>query len=170
MYKKLDTRITTDLFMLRKYIFNPEYKLTNKVDSYGKLFYKWFSVRKATAITADATWLFERKGLFSQTQLIKDESGIVIGELTSGWFSRDHSLTMRNGFSAKFFKPSIWSNRYVWVSEQYGTILSLRKLPFSFKDTVHIKQSTAPVSIISLLIFLGMHLTVLSRRGRAAHY
>ncbi len=124
--------------MLKRNLFIPEYESTDKVNSYGTLFYKWFSVFKATAITAEVTWVFERKGLFSPAHLITVESGVKIGELTSEWFSRNHSLTMQNGFIAKFFKLSIRSNQYVWISDDDGNIFYLKKIPFSFKDSVYI--------------------------------
>ena len=170
MYKVLDTKQTNELLLLRKGWFWPEFELTDRTDSFGKLLYDGFSRRNATAITANMTWTFQRERLFSRTILIMDEAGMSIGKATRELFERRTLLTLQTGFQAEFYRPSIWSREYVWESQGYGQIMHINSYPFSLKDTIYIDQSMTPPALIPLLIFFGAHLTILKRRRRAAHY
>jgi hypothetical protein len=170
MYKVLDTKRTNELLLLRRGWISPEYELTDRADSYGKLSYNGLARWGATAITANTTWTFQREKLFSRTILIMDENGISIGKATRDLFERRTLLIMQTGFQAEFYRPSIWSREYVWESTGYGKLMHIDTYPFSLKDTIYIDQNMAPPGLIPLLIFFGAHLTILKRRRRAAHY
>jgi hypothetical protein len=170
MYKVLDTKCTNELLLLRMGWFSPEYELTDRADSYGKLSYGTLTRLRATAITANTTWIFQRDGLFSRTILVTDENGVFIGKATRELFGRRTVLTLQTGFQAEFYRPSIWSREYVWESSGYGRIMHIDSNLFSLKDTIYIDQSMTPPALIPLLIFFGAHLTILRRRRRAAHY
>ena len=170
MYEILDLKRINELLLLRKGWFSPEYELTDSTGSYGKLSYDGLSRWRATAITANTTWIFQREGLFSRTILIMDESGKSIGKATRELFERRELLTLQTGFQAEFYRPSIWSREYVWESSGYGKIMHIDSYPFSLKDIIYIDQSMAPPALLPLLIFFGAHLTILKRRRRAAHY
>ncbi|MDB5116019.1 MAG: hypothetical protein JWQ79_1511 [Mucilaginibacter sp.] len=170
MYKELDTKQVNQLTVVRHGWWGPEYELTAGNASYGKLCYDGISKRYATAETATNQWTFSFKALFDKSILITDQNGTLIGESTREFFSRTRTLTLQSGFSASFFRPSVWSRQYVWQSVGYGKIMSItNRFPFILNTDVYIDQTQTPPSIIPLLIFLGTHLTILRRRRRAAH-
>lgn len=170
MYTILDTKKVNELFLLRCGWFNPEYELTDKVYSYGKLSYSGLSRRKAIAVSAIGTWIFKCEGLFNRTILITDENGKYIGKSTRDWFSCKRLLMLQTGFQAEFYRPLIWSREYIWNSEGYGKIMHINTQLLGLKNTIYIDQSMAPQALMPLLIFFGGHLTILRRRRRAAHY
>lgn len=170
MYQELETKKVTQLALLRRGWFNPEYKLTDKVNDYGTLSYSGISKRNASAETASQTWRFNFKALFDRTILITDQNGVIIGECTRGFFSRKIVLTLQSGFSAEFYRASFWSREYVWDSVGYGKVMSLKNhFPFTLTTDVFINNTKTPAAIIPLLIFLGAHLIILQRRKRAVH-
>jgi hypothetical protein len=169
MFKILDTKKTSELFMIRQGWFSPEYELTDNVYSYGKITYHRLSMRKATVITATDTWIFKRESIFSRTLLITDQNMVTAGRATQGFFSRRIVLTLQTGFSAEFYRPSIWVRDYIWESGDYGKIMHIHSSPFSLKDIIYIDQSMVPVTLIPLLTFLGSYLIILRRRRKAAH-
>jgi len=170
MYTILDTKQVTELSTLRHGWFSPHYELTDGTYSYGELSYDWLSRRWATATTATGSWLFKRDGIFSRTILIVDQNGVYVGKTTRDWFSRKRSLTLQTGFKAEFYRSSLLYPEFVWESSGYGTIMRIKSFPFNLNDTIYIDPSMTPASVMPLLIFLGMHLTILRRRRRAAHY
>jgi hypothetical protein len=165
MFKTLDTKITTELSLIRHGWFSPEYELTDGTDSYGRLSYDFLIHRTATAVCATNTWKFGYKELFSRTTLIADQTGTFIGEITRDFFSRTWVLNMQSGFRAEFHRP-IFSWTYTWVSEGYGPIMNLRVYPLNLKSNIRINQSMTPAPLIPLLIFLGQHLAILRRRRK----
>ena len=169
MYNILDPKITTELYLVRSGWFSPEYEITDNVYSYGKITYHRLSWRKATAVTAVATWTFQREGPFSRTTLITDQNGITIGKATRDIFSRKTILKLQSGLQAEFYRPSIWAREYIWESEGYGEIMHINNSLFSLKDAIYIDQSMVPAALIPLLTFFGAYLVILSRRRRARH-
>ena len=167
MYTTLNTKITTELSLLRSGWFSPEYELTDGAESFGKLSYDFLIRRVAKAVCATQSWTFSFKELFSRTIIIVDQSGTVIGEVTRDFFSRTRILNMQSGFKAAFYRP-IFSFTYTWVSEGYGPVMNIRVYPLNLKSTVHINQSMTPPAMIPLLIFLGEHLAILRRRRKGA--
>jgi len=155
--------------MIRKGWFSPEYELTDNVYSYGKITYHRLSMYKATVITAADTWGFKREGIFSRTLLITNQDGVTLGRATQELFSRKIVFTLQTGFSAEFYRPSIWSREHFWESVGYGKIMHIYSSPFSLKDIIYIDQSMAPAALIPLLTFLGSYLIILRRKRQAAH-
>ncbi len=164
MFEVLDTRKTSELYLVRKGWFSPEYKLTDNTYCYGEIKYHRLSNRKATATSANETWIFKRDGIFSRTLLITDQNGALIGKATQNWLARRIILTMQTGFAAQYYRPSIWSWNSIWTSGSYGDIMHFSSNPFSLKDTIYVDQSTAPQTLIPLLTFLGAYLIILRRR------
>lgn len=150
--------------MIRKGWFSPEYELTDNAYSYGKITYRRLSMCKATVATANNTWILKREGIFSRTLLIINQDSVTTGRATQELFSRKVVLTLQTGFSAEFYKPSIWAREYVWESGGYGKIMHIHSNPFSLKNTIYIDQSMAPAALIPLLTFLGSYLIILRRR------
>ncbi|MDB4919077.1 hypothetical protein [Mucilaginibacter sp.] len=169
MFKALDTKKVSEFFMIRKGWFSPEYELTDNVYTYGKITYHRLSMHKATVVTATDTWMFKREGVFSRTLLITDQDSVTVGRATQELFSRRIVFTLQTGFSAEFYRPSIWSREYIWESGDYGKIMHIHSSFFSLKDTIYIDQSMVPVTLIPLLTFLGSYLIILRRRRKAAH-
>ena len=169
MFRTLDTKKTTELFIVKQGWFSRDYELTDNVYSYGKITYHRFSMYKATAVTAADTWIFKRESIFSRTLLITDQDMAPLGRATQGPFSRRVVLTLQTGFSAEFYRPSIWSREYIWESGAYGKMMHIYSSPFSLKDIIYIDQSMVPATLIPLLTFLGSYLIVLRRRRQAAH-
>ena len=169
MYTKLDTTKTGELYLIRKGWFSHEYELTDKVYTYGKMTYHRLTKRKATAIAATGTWIFQREGLFSRSISITDENGQTMGVLIRNWFSARGILKLDTGFQAEFYRPSIWSHKNIWNSVDDGEIMNFESHPFSLTDTIHLDQSFKQTALIPLLIFLGSYLTILRRRRQARH-
>lgn len=155
--------------MIRKGWFSPEYELTDNVYSYGKITYRRLSMYKATVVTPTDIWMFKREGIFSRTLLITNQDGVTLGRATQELFSRKIVFTLQTGFSAEFYRPSIWAREYVWESGGYGKIMHIHSSPFSLTDTIYIDQSLAPATVIPLLTFLGSYLIILRRKRQAAH-
>jgi len=155
--------------MIRKGWFSPDYELTDNVYSYGKITYRRLSMYKATVVTAADTWMFKREGIFSRTLLITNQDGVTLGRATQELFSRKIVFTLQTGFSAEFYRPSIWAREYIWESSGYGKIMHIHSSPFSLTDTIYIDQSLAPATVIPLLAFLGSYLIILRRKRQAAH-
>jgi hypothetical protein len=169
MFSILDTKKANELFMIRKGWFSPEYELTDNVYSYGKITYRRLSMCKATVTTANNTWILKRKGIFSRTLLITNQDGMILGQATQELFSRKVVFALQTGFSAEFYKPSIWARKYVWESGGYGKIMHIHSNPFRLRNTIYIDQSMAPAALIPLLTFLGSYLIILRRKRQAAH-
>jgi hypothetical protein len=170
MYKELDSKQVNQLSVIRHGWWGPRYELTDGNNSYGNLSYQGISKRYATVETAAGKWTFSFAALFDRSILITDEKGMVIGESTRDFFSRTRTLKLQSGFTADFYRPSIWSRQYVWQSVGYGKIMTItNRFPFTLTTGVYIEQTQTPAHIIPLLIFLGTHLTILRRRKRAAH-
>src|ERR1700712_1815831 len=106
MYTVLYTNKTPELFLIRHGWLSPEYELTDHAYSYGNMLYSGLSKRSASIETAAGTWAFRPKELFSRTILIIDRNGEVIGEITRDWFGRPSTLTLNDGFRARFYRPS----------------------------------------------------------------
>jgi len=169
MFSTLDTKKVNQLFIVRKGWFSPEYELTDNVYGYGKITYHRLSMSKATVVTATNTWTFKREGIFSRTLLISDQDNVISGRATQELFSRKVVFTLQTGFSAEFYRPSIWKREYIWESAGYGKIMQIHSSPFSLKDIIYIDQSMAPAALIPLLTFLGSYLIILRRKRKAAH-
>jgi hypothetical protein len=169
MYTILDTKKTTELFLLRTGWFTPEYELKDDTDSYGKITYYRLSGCRATAMTANVTWTFQHETFFSSTILITDQNGVTIGKAYRELFSRRTTLSLETGFRADFYRPSIWRRKYIWESEAYGKILHIKNNLFSLRDTIYIDQSMTPPALIPLLVFFGSYLVILCRRRRTKH-
>lgn len=167
-YKTFDPKQTNELLLIRHGWLSPEFELTDNVNSYGKLFYNWISIRTAMAESATGKWIFKMGYIFTRTIAITNENGELIGETKREIFSRRTVLTLQTGFTAEFFRPFFFSREYVWESNGYGTIMRIRNYPLNFRDTITIEPSMAPPVLIPLLIFLGAHLTISRRRRRAA--
>jgi hypothetical protein len=164
----LDTKKTSELFLVRKGWLSPSYELTDNAYVYGTMTYNGLSRRRAAIKTAHAEWLLRWMGPFTRTVTIADESGAEIGKAVRGWFTHTVSLTMNSGFKAEFRKAGFFSREFIWTADGCGTVMQIKSYPFSFKDTVTISSSMAPQAIIPLLIFLGGHLIILRRRRKAA--
>lgn len=155
--------------MIRKGWFSSEYELTDNVYSYGKITWHRLSMHKATVVTAADTWMFKREGVFSRALVITNQDDVTLGRATQELFSRKTILTLQTGFSAEFYRPSIWAREYVWESAGYGKIMHIHSSPFSLTDSIYIDQSMAPATVVPLLTFLGLYLIVLRRKRQAAH-
>lgn len=167
MYAQLDIKNTPELNIERHGWLNPEYELTGSGYSYGKMAYNGISRREVAVQTAADTWLFSFKDFFGRAILIT-HNGEIAGEVTRDWLSRRHRLTMKDGFTAEFYRPLLWQRDYVWESGSYGTIMHIWSTIFTLNTTVLVEQSNAPTSVILLLSFLGIHLNILRKRRRAA--
>ena len=169
MFKELCIKDTPHLRFVRQGLFNPDYELTDGNGLYGVLSYRWFARRQATAYTAAHKWLFDSHLFFSKTISIMDETGAMIGLAEREFFSRIYTLNLKSGFRAIFRRPSIFSRQYIWEAEGYGRLITLENnFPFGLDNDVYIEQTQAPATVIPLLIFLGMHLSVYRRGRRAA--
>jgi hypothetical protein len=169
MYKTLDTKTNSRLFIVRQGWLSPQYNLTDDADSYGTMSYSGLSRRKAFVKTAVAAWIFNWMGPFSRSVTITDQDGTSLGTASRGWFTLKVTLTLQTGFQAEFYRPSLWSQEYIWTSDGCGKILQIDNRLFSLKDSVSMESSMVPQAIIPLLIFLGEHLIILRRRRKAAH-
>ena len=169
MYKVLDIKKTNELYLVKQGWFSPDYDLTDNIYGYGRITFHRFSMRRATAITANETWVFKREGIFSGTTLITDQNDLLIGRAIRYGFGRKITLTLQTGFQAEFYRPSIWSREYNWESIQHGKIMHIHSYPLNLRDNIYVDQSPAPGELIPLLIFLGGYLVILSRRRKASH-
>jgi len=169
MFATLDIKKTSELYLVRQGWFSPEYMLTDKVYTYGKITFRRFTMCKATAITAAATWIFKRGPILSRRLLITDEIGAIIGRATRELLSRRTVLSLETGFRAEFYRPSVFTPEYVWESEGYGKIMHIKNNPFSLTATIYIDQSMAPAAVLPLLIFSASYLVILRRRRRSTH-
>lgn len=164
MYSILDTKNTSELYLVRKGWFSREIELTDNTHSYGKIVYHRLSKRIATVITASDTWIFKQAQNSYRYISVTDANGVELGTATRDLFSKITTLSLQTGFVAKFYKPSVWSQHYIWESDDYGKIMQIYSHPYSLKDVVIIDQSMTPVSLIPLLTFFGSYLVVLKRR------
>jgi hypothetical protein len=170
MYQQLDTTKTNELSLLRRGWWSPEYDLTDGMVKYGQLSYEGISKRNAIAALANNVLRFNFDSFFSHTILITDASGTVIGQCTREFFSRTRVLTMNSGFTASFYRESIFSREYIWGSDGYGKVVSMKNnFPFTLTTDVYVYPTKTPAAVIPILIFLGAHLIILRRRKRAAH-
>lgn len=168
MFNELNIKDTPHLWFVRRGFFTREYDLTDRTEIYGTLTYDWLTRREATAQTVGHRWAFGFWSIFSRTLTITDETGTIIGEATREYLSRTYTLTLKSGFRARFYRPSFFSREYIWESEGYGKMVTLENnFPFALDNDVIIAPNQAPASIIPLLIFFGMHLSIY-RRGRRA--
>lgn len=168
MFKELNINDAPRMWFTRRGFFTREYDLTDHNDVYGTLSYDWLTRRKAFAQTAKQKWAFGFWSMFSRTLTITDEAGAIVGEAEREYFSRTYTLNLKSGFRARFFRPSFFSREYIWESEGYGRLVTLENnFPFALDNDVIIEPNQAPASIIPLLIFFGMHLSIY-RRGRRA--
>lgn len=158
MYSTLETKSTSELYLIRKGWFSREIDLTDNTHSYGKIVYHRLSKRIATAITASNTWIFKRADNSYRYISVTDENGEIIGTATCDIFSRITTLSLQTGLVAKFHKPSIWSRHYVWESDDYGQIMHIYSYPFGLRNDINIDQSMAPASSILFLTFFGSYL------------
>ncbi|MFD2872059.1 hypothetical protein ACFS5N_06250 [Mucilaginibacter ximonensis] len=166
MFKELCIKHTPHLWFTRSGWFATEYQLTDGTDIYGVLNYEWFSRNQCDAQTAAHQWHFSFWSLFSRELTITDGNGEVIGSAERELFSNTYTLNLKSGFRARFYRPSIFSRRYLCESEGYGPLITIENnFPFGLNNDVYIEESQAPASVIPLLIFFGMHLTIY-RRGR----
>ncbi|MCC8425467.1 hypothetical protein [Mucilaginibacter sp. UR6-11] len=170
MYQELNAGKTNELSLQRRGWLFPEYTLTDNTFNYGKLSYKGLSKRNATVCLAGHEFSFNFERIFSRAILITDEKGMVTGKCTREPFTRTRILTLKSGFSARFYRPSFFSREHVWDSEGYGKLMGITNhFPFSLTTDIHLYQSQTPASIIPLMIFLGAHLIIVKRQQRAVH-
>jgi len=168
MFDKLDTKKTSELYLLRQGWISPRYELTDKVNTYGKITYRRSPMHKATAVTAANVWIFQRGSFFTRSILINDQNGVAIGTAITEWFSRRTKLTLESGFSAEFYRPLFFSFDHIWESEGYGKIVQIKGRAFGPTKSIYIDQSNTPVNLIPLLIFLGAYLVILRKRRQVA--
>jgi hypothetical protein len=141
MYSVLDIRKTTEFYLVKQGWFSNEYELTDHVYAYGKIIYHRFTRRKATVITATDTWVIEKEKPLSRTILITDRDNKEIGKATSGWFDRKTMLIMSNGFQVEFYRDSILSHDYSWVSQTFGKIMHIHSRPLRLASPIYIDQT-----------------------------
>jgi len=110
-YKTFDPKQTNELLLIRHGWLSPEFELTDNVNSYGKLFYNWISIRTAMAESATGKWIFKMGYIFTRTIAITNENGELIGETKREIFSRRTVLTLQTGFTAEFFRPFFFLKR-----------------------------------------------------------
>ncbi|RVU03123.1 hypothetical protein EOD41_04095 [Mucilaginibacter limnophilus] len=169
MFTKFTNRNIQQLFVHRRGMINPDYELTDEMYSYGKLSYKWLSMRRKAAVeTADSTWNFQFKSLWKTSLEITNQNEEVIGTLTTKVFSWSYTLVMNSGFTAVFRKTSFWKPRYVWENAMQAPIIRIESPVFKATDNIFIEQGTTPVEMIPLLAFLGIHLIIIRRQREAA--
>ncbi|MEO6149923.1 MAG: hypothetical protein ABIN95_08515 [Mucilaginibacter sp.] len=169
MYSVYNNRNIATLYMIRHGWLKPEYELTDNVHSYGRLTYKWISAkRRAFVEMADRTIGFRFEGFWKTSLVITDSNEDIIGKLTMKPFKRRSILEMNSGFKATFRRVSFWKSQYVWESDMYGPIVRIHSPSFSSTDNILIEQSTAPVDVLPLLAFLGLHLIIIRRQREAA--
>lgn len=169
MFNTLDIKKANTLFVVRQGWLSSQYNLTDNTLTYGSMKYYGLLRRKAVVETANANWVFGCAGLSGRTVIIKDEFGTLVGKAVAGWFSYKVKLTLETGFTAEFYKPSLWRCEYTWAADGCGKILHISNKLLSNQDTINIDNSLAPPAIVPLLIFLGEHLILLKRRREAAH-
>ncbi|RYY37346.1 MAG: hypothetical protein EOP46_03060 [Sphingobacteriaceae bacterium] len=147
----------------------PDYELTDDMYSYGKLSYKWLSMRRRASVeTANNTWVFEFESIWKTSLLITDKNEKIIGRLTSKLFSHKYTLVMNDGFTATFRQPSFWKSKYVWEDTMQAPIIRVESPAFKSTDNIFIEQGTTPAAKIPLLAFLGIHLIIIRRQREAA--
>jgi hypothetical protein len=170
MYQQLDITKTNELSLLRSGWWSPEYDLTDGMAKYGQLSYEGISKRNAKVALSNNTLRFNFESFFSHTILITDANGTVIGECTREFFSRTRVLTLQSGFTANFYRESLFSREYIWESDGYGKVVSMKNnFPFTLTTDVYVYPTKTPAAVIPVLIFLGAHLIILRRRKGAAH-
>lgn len=167
MYQSIDPRKTNELFIQRNGWFNAIFELTDRACNYGSLSYKWLSRRTGYISTSAGSFSIGFDGFFTRNLVIMNEQGEKIGTASREIFSFETTLTMNDGFQAKFYLQSIWSREYVWESSLYGPIMRIKSPLLSFTSNVYLQQSTARADILPLLVFLGQHLIILRKRRKA---
>jgi hypothetical protein len=169
MYTAFTNRNIQQLFVHRQRIVNPEYELTDDMYSYGKLTYKWLSMRrKATVDIANGSWNFQFESLWKTSLQITNQNEEVIGRLTHKLFSQQYHLVMNDGFTATFRKLSFWKPKYVWEDAMQVPIIRIESPAFRSTDNIFIEQGHTPADKIPLLAFLGIHLIIIRRQREAA--
>lgn len=166
MFSKLNTKINTTLALVRDGLFSRHYVLKNDGSTYGEM--NFHTPWVVFVETAESKLTMAPAGLFSRTINILDIGDQIIGTATRPWLSRRVNLTLQTGFKAIFYRPNIFSRTYVWEADGIGEVLEISSSIFSWTDTITIRNSMAPQSVIPTLIFLGRFLITLRRRRRAA--
>ncbi len=159
MYALVDTKYTTELFLVRRNWFSKVFELKDDLNTYGKITINPFFLRRGTIETAVGSWTLVLKFIPCFFYLIiKDQNGIVAGKATRSPFSRKTKLTME-GFKAKFYgKVFEWPD-YVWESALNEEIMGITGANFSLTRTVILRQTATPPDLIQLLAFLGLYLS-----------
>ncbi|MES2111827.1 MAG: hypothetical protein V4577_23925 [Bacteroidota bacterium] len=168
MFSTLDTKKANALSLVRHGWLSPRYELTDNGYVYGEMAYNGFSRWIAKIKAADGGFKLSGISALARTINITDDNGALIGSAKRAWLSQKVTLTLQTGFTAEFYRESIFSREYTWSANGCGEIMQIHSSIFSRTDNIHIGNSMAPQPVIPLLIFLGKHLIILRRRRKAA--
>lgn len=146
--------------------FRPTYEITDGTSSYGMLSHHGFFSSVVQIDTAGATWII-RNERFSNIQITTPE-GLLIGTVNHKWFSSKMNFTAADGFTATYYRPSIWSAEYVWESKDGQVLLSYQVPGFRGNEVFTFGDLAYEQPHLLLLAFLALELNLRRRRQGAA--
>ena len=122
----------------------------------------------ATARTADASWRYERQGVFRHRFLISDQDGNQIAEYSPRW-TKAGTLTLRSGRRFAWKPGNFWSTRWHLLESDNTRLLEFRVKSWSFQPSAEATVSHAALKYAELPFFLTFcwYLCILGHRDAA---
>lgn len=170
-YRPADQLRTTELVLLRKGFWNPEYVLTDGQFEYGKLSRVSFSSCEKIIETANATYTLRKAGTFSKETLILKNGG-VIGKTTRNAWKCITKIELIDGFTASFIRTpgmGIFSTKMSWTANDTELMMIACRSNYSKPMMVSImEQNITKQADRLLLAFIGIHIRLVKQAQAAA--
>lgn len=143
------------------------FELSDGRSTYGKLKFGGF-LKQATVETAQGTWIFKHKNIFSKIITITDNKGLPVAELAKKWFSQNVLLTLTDGTRNQFSHPSFWKRRYTFSNNQGKMMEFESRIADKNPIRIRLSKNIQPSNQTLLLAFAGAYLLLVMRREKAA--
>jgi len=153
-YHVFNQRKTKQLWLKRIGWIKPVYELTDGAFSYGSLSYYGFINRVTQLETANEGWMIRNAGFFKME--ISTADGRVAGYIKRNWLSSKIEFIGADGFSALYYRLSIWRSEFVWVINEDQTLIHIDsgglmgKIVVTFADFAYEQPYLLLLALLSL--------------------
>ena len=154
-----------DLLWTASAAFRQQYELLARDTKLAMLdMSSWTTAAHAT--TAEGNFSIRPEGFFRQQIMVRSaESGPILATYTRSWGGG--TLQFADGRLFKWENTNFWGTKKAWKSSSNTCLVQFQSSPWTRDLLVRVEPETATTPEHSLLVILGLYITILSKRDAA---